>query len=218
MNPRLIAKIKAPDQQEKNSIGTGYPITQEWVITAKHVIDFADRSSESVIVEWLNHPPVKVQDIKLLDNDIALLRCNVPSELGRIDFSPAHKLPAALEGWKSAGHPEVNDCELFDATGRFGADLDRAMITLTLDDTCRLDQWGGMSGAPVFTGNRFCAVIIEHDQRMEKRLNAISIPWLLHNEKLFCEIVKPAKQVTAQLHAKNLLIIFFTTKLSRFAV
>ena len=189
MNPHLIAKIKAPDQQAKNSIGTGYPITQEWVITAKHVIDFVDRSNEPIIIEWLNHHPVKVQDIKLLDNDIALLRCNVPAELGRIDFSPAAKLPAEREGWKSAGHPDVNDCELFDATGQFGVDLGHAMITLTLDDTCRLDQWGGMSGAPVFKGDRFCAVIIEHDQRMEKRLNAISIPWLLQNNQNFREAV-----------------------------
>lgn len=186
MNPNLIVKIKAPDTDGKSSIGTGYPISHEWVITARHVIDFIDRSSAPITLEWSTLlEPVTVTGIELLNNDIALLRCDMPAELGNIVFSPAAKLPPERVGWKSAGYPDVNECELFDAIGLFGVDLGRAEVSLTLEDTCRLDQWGGMSGAPVFKDNSLCAVIIEHDQRMKKRLNAVSIPWLLNNDDTF---------------------------------
>jgi hypothetical protein len=46
-----------------------------------------------------------------------------------------------------------------------------------------------MSGAPVFNGDRLCAVITTHDQRMGKRLNAVSIPWLLASEPEFRQAV-----------------------------
>ena len=190
MNPNLITKIKAPDIDGKSSIGTGYPISHEWVITARHVVDFPDRSSAPITLEWSTLlEQVTVTGVELLDNDIALLRCDVPAELGTVTFSPAAKLPPERVGWKSAGYPDVNDCELFDAIGMFGVDLDVAVVSLTLEDTCRLDQWGGMSGAPVFKDNSLCAVVIEHDQRMEKRLIAVSIPWLLNNDANFKKLL-----------------------------
>ena len=207
MNPKLVAKIKAPDTAGKSSIGTGYPVSAEWVVTARHVIDITDRSGDSITVEWSTlKEPVKVIEVKLLDHDIALLRCAVPTALGSLNFSPVGKLPDERIGWKSAGYPDVNGCEWFDATGTFGVDHG-TNISLTLDDTCRRDEWGGMSGAPVFSGDKFCAVIITHDQRMEKRLNAVSIPWLLGNDAAFKQIVEPIKQaviqdITNKLHAR----------------
>ncbi len=192
MNPKLVAKIKAPDTKGKSSIGTGYPISNEWLITARHVVDFSDRSSAPITLEWSTFSePVTatVTSVELLDNDIALLRCDVPAELGNIVFSPAAKLPPERVGWKSAGYPDVNECKWFDATGIFGVDSGKALISLTLDDTGRRDGWGGMSGAPVFSGDKFCAVIITHDQRMEKRLNAISISWLRKHDAAFCQAI-----------------------------
>jgi len=189
MNPKLVARIKAPDTAGKSSIGTGYPISHEWVLTAAHVVAFDDRDVAPITVEWLSHKPVEVMEVKLLDNDIALLRCVVPAVIGTPIFLPIDKLPDEQIGWKSAGYPDVNGCNLFDAMGRFGVDLGDPTISLTLDDTCRRDEWGGMSGAPVFKGDRLCAVITTHDQRMGKRLNAVSIPWLLASEPEFQQAV-----------------------------
>ena len=199
MNPNLVAKIQAPDTKGKSSIGTGYPISHEWVITARHVVDFSDKSSAPIMLEWPTLQPVTVTGVELLDNDIALLRCDVPAELGNIVFSPAVKFPTERVGWKSAGYPDVNECKWFDATGIFGADSGKALIALTLDDTARKDEWGDMSGAPVFSGDKFCAVIVTHDQRMGKRLNAVSIPWLLKHDPAFRQLLEPVKQ--AAIHA-----------------
>ena len=99
MNPNLIVKIKAPDTDGKSSIGTGYPISHEWVITARHVVDFRDRSSAPITLEWSTLlEAVTVMGVELLDNDIALLRCDVPAELGEVTCSPVFKLPPERMG------------------------------------------------------------------------------------------------------------------------
>src|SRR5262249_61999167 len=95
MKPELVCKIQVQTDEGKTCRGTGYPIARNRIITAAHVV--ADAKSEGdardiklffqarekpingpVYIEWSGTEK---------GVDVAVLRCELPSEL-----QPAHKL------------------------------------------------------------------------------------------------------------------------------
>jgi hypothetical protein len=229
MNPYPIVKITVLrtdyDEQGKQRArkGTGYLIADGLILTAHHVVEFVERdTSQPIQVEWTKLSTAgtpctaTVANVIWAKHDVAVLACVMP-DLVKAHLTSLPRLAVSKvvsrKPWESAGYPAINQFQLKDATGEFGADLDDSTFNLNLTNTYDRDSvptelietgWGGMSGAPVFSldSGQLQAVITVHNLWMDKQLVAVSIPWLLHNEKAFREIVKPAKQVTAQLHAK----------------
>ncbi len=225
MDDNLLVKITVPRVDGKTRTGTGYTVAKGLVLTARHVVEFPERDKkEAILLEWvkLSTPrqpcSATVQVVKVGDweqYDIALLECTLPAEITAHFSVCVFAKTNAISGeqWESAGFPKINQFQLKGATGQFSKDLGNTTLDLDLSNTYDRNTvpndmvstgWGGMSGAPVFgvKSKQLQAVVTVHHQWMEKQLVAVSIPWLLQNDQHFREIVEPAKQVTAQLHAK----------------
>jgi hypothetical protein len=205
MNAKLIAKIIVARTDGLTRTGTGYPINNSLLLTARHVVDFKERDNTKPIkIEWsesdanlqieLGPEAIKFAFDGGDEYDVVILCCQMPTEL---KIPPVFTLLetgkiSSREAWESAGYPKVNNFKQKGATGIFGANLDKSQIELTLDDTINEETlsvakiengWGGMSGAPVFNIKRqkIQAIITIHDQWMQKQLIGVSIPWLMTN-------------------------------------
>jgi hypothetical protein len=181
MDAKLIAKIAVARTDGLTRTGTGYPINNGLLLTARHVVDFKERDNTKPIkIEWSESDAnlqieLEPEAIKFAfdggdEYDVVILCCQMPTEL---KIPPVFTLLetgkiSSREAWESAGYPKINDFKKRDVTGVFGVDLATSKITLTLDnpinrgmlqekDIDRNDAekikngWGGMSGAPVFS-------------------------------------------------------------------
>lgn len=180
MEPTLVTKILATDANGETCVGTGYPIGNGRVLTARHVVtdDFGQivssielywpnltdelgKSVKSVKAEILFDGALELTDNQL-EVDVVILACSFPQTVSErlvrntvLALQPAK----ARVGWKCAGFPNINDNEIDPASGKFVADLETQEIKLTLDDSINesiarangvQNGWGGMSGAAVF--------------------------------------------------------------------
>lgn len=209
MNPKLLVKITVPRTDNKTRTGTGYAIAPGLVLTAYHVVDFAERDkAQPIKLEWTclssegnscETSDVRIKPGDWLKHDIALLECKFPAAVnGHVPAVPvlAAQVASSPDRWVSAGYPKIHQFRLKDATGEFGVDLGQVGLNLTLLDSYDKGAvpddlvdtgWGGMSGAPVFEAKsrRLQAVVINHNQWMQKQLVAVSIPWLLQHDDAF---------------------------------
>lgn len=214
MNENLIVKIEVVstvlDESGKPrvSMGTGYPVRDGLILTARHVLycEKMNAASERVL-SWERSDEdrpyyvTKIQQSAIVFEsvafDIALVAC---------DTEPLGKIPAVLEEtfpssdirWKSFGYPragkEVGIRIKTPAKGTFFApNRDYYVQQLTSEgNTSESALWKGMSGAPVFRSdtNKLVGVLIRtppkyqntaqnFDDVFEDRLIAVSIPYLL---------------------------------------
>ncbi|MFI3199492.1 MAG: hypothetical protein QX196_14350 [Methylococcaceae bacterium] len=193
MDYNLVAKITVPRTDNETKTGTAYPVGANLLLTARHVIEFNERDkTKSVTVEWEDFSAVvkiESQDIDFVFDggkklDVILLRCPIPPGIAKAvssDILGEEKIGSGKK-WKTAGFPKVNGFNRKGVIGTYGVDADRSTIDLTLDDTTEAkNEWGGMSGAPVFCieTHKLQAIIIIHNQGMKKQLIGVSVPYLM---------------------------------------
>jgi hypothetical protein len=220
MKSEYIAKILSSKKDGKRTIGTGYPIAKDLVLTARHVVIFPERNeSKPIVIEWTdyNYSDDNVTEIVFdggKECDIAILRCKIPPQV-QISFSIlARRFPIEHETWAGFGYPQIGKDEeagtrkIISVLGKFHPPIATSHeITLTSEsDALEKEGWRGVSGAPVFQGATLYAVIIQTPKKRKECFTAVSIPYLLkHNEK-FREAIKPPidekiiKEQTKKLH------------------
>ena len=193
MNPALIAKVLVTKQNGNRIIGTAYPINENWIITAYHVVCFNERDKNIPIqIKWQETEPIKVTEerfIKCTNNDgIALLQCKVPQQwLEKLPIL-ATQAPNRDKKWDSLGYPrfgqENKQRTKQPAKGEFFIqDEDNPCIQLSsIGDAKEKEDWAGMSGAPIFQDNILYAINISTPTQVNERFIAISIPWILKNK------------------------------------
>ncbi len=206
MDTTLIAKVLSTKKNGKRSIGTGYPISKNLMLTARHVVIFPDRDVDKpIITEWpdikdASGKPYTVEVSCIVYDggeqyDIALLECKVPSQAHVTPLVLSQRFPEAHEKWKGFGYPEigknedVNTREKISVLGIFHpSDVNNHKISLTSEsDALKKTGWHGVSGTPVFQGAGLYAVIIETPIKRKECFTAVSIPYLLNNVPEFCE-------------------------------
>ena len=207
MDTQLIAKVLPTKKDGKRSIGTGYPISKDLVLTARHVVIFTARDDKIPIsIEW---PDLK-EDQGLLcktevteivyeseQYDIAVLKCRVPPQAHISPLLLSRRFPVEHELWVTFGYPRLgkdenaHTREKISALGRFHPpDTDNHKISLTSEsDAVEKSGWCGISGAPVFQSTDLYAVIIETPENRGECFTAVSIPYLLKHDQLFFKIV-----------------------------
>jgi hypothetical protein len=217
LNADWLVQIYAHHEDDYPCIGTGYSIGNGLILTARHVVIFDKRhANPSLRLVW---PEQNKHEMPFADTDIvfdgfacepnidvAVIRCPqaMPFKPPQIDWLLTAPVPTTA--WSGRGFPRAaKEPTTRDDLGMSGtvAGLKKHVVELTADvDAIEANGWGGFSGSPVFIGQQLAAVITHDYLSLEGYFKAVSIPWLLHNEKSFREIVKPAKQVIAELHVK----------------
>lgn len=220
MNENLIVKIEIVSTvldesgKPKVSMGTGYPVRDGLILTARHVLycEKMNAASERVL-SWQRSDEAepyyvtKIQQSAIVfesvEFDIALVACDT-ERLGKIPVVLEEAFPSSDIRWKSFGYPragkEAGVRIKTPAKGTFfDPDRDYYVQQLTSEGNATESAlWKGMSGAPVFRSdtNKLVGVLIRTpikykdteqnlDDVFKDRLIAVSIPYLLRVGK--CE-------------------------------
>ena len=204
MDTKLIAKILPTQKDGSRTIGTGYPIAKDLVITARHVVVFAERdNNKPILVEWEDFDfRDEVSEIIFdggKDCDIAILKCRIPPEAHISPLVLATRSPKPHDYWASFGYPRLGKDEVLggrekiSALGKFHpCDESSHKISLTSEsDALEKSDWKGISGAPVFQNRTLYAVISSTPKKRNECFTAVSIPWLLQRDEKFRELLNP---------------------------
>lgn len=200
MDAKLIAKILPTKKDGGRTIGTGYPIGQDLVLTARHVLFPHWDDTGKIEVEWVDHNCLFSVTELVFDGgtecDIAIIRCKTPPQMQIPIGLLGQTMPSLHHRWDSLGYSRLGKSEnsnsrvLVSALGEFHHPNGTHLINLTSkSDAKNKDNWKGLSGAPVFQNNILYAVITETPQDREECFSAVYIPWLLQNNQSFRDVV-----------------------------
>lgn len=210
MNPTLIAKIRPLKKEQTYSIGTGYPIAPDLLITARHVIFPHWADTQQIELEWLaddlkHHAKVETivfdgESCEKVDIavDIAIVRFQPPLPLLRSAFcSIARTSPNLDRRWDGFGFPRLGKCEndgcreLVSAFGEFHhPNSSSAYIGLSSkSDAIEKSNWAGLSGAPVIQDNKLYAVISSTPTNRDEYFKAVYLPYLIDKYPTFREAI-----------------------------
>lgn len=211
MHKDLIVAIFVPTTGQGRTpgrVGTGYPVTDDLILTARHVIEPENRNRQQPLrVRWFHDKPAdgKPPEWTPLDDhrngdilvwvgtgdlDAALLRCRRPDYLRTFSLDRlAERKPRESERWQSAGFARANRCGDVRKPGKFGGILrepadDDAFFEL-LEDAQPIaeEQWQGVSGMPVFAGSELLGVVKHVPPNYDhKKLEAVPAWRLLRDE------------------------------------
>lgn len=186
MQPDWVVKIEVPTTltdeagKPRHAVGTGYPLRDGLVITARHVLYPVDKNAHGEIVCILNQagrrilswrqgdkeppyhkreipqretPPAKIV-FENAEYDIALIEVETPHSTPAV--IPCRNSPAAIDKWEAVGYPKGGklvdgERKKTSAAGDFLTDTkDHIQHLKTGESVAGINVWKGMSGAPVF--------------------------------------------------------------------
>jgi V8-like Glu-specific endopeptidase len=222
MDTTLIAKILPTKKDGKRTIGTGYPIAKDLVLTARHVVIFPERNQDKpIVIEWADYKNASgdiysVEAEIVFDGkeecDIAILKCQIPPQIQISSSVLARRFPIEHEKWAGFGYPRIGKDEdagtrkKISVLGKFHPpDTTSHEITLTSEsDALEKADWKGVSGAPVFQGTVLYAVISSTPTKRGECFTAVSIPYLLKNNEDFRAAIKQHINEAIDESKKNL--------------
>lgn len=205
MNKDLLVEIFVPtnDDGTKGSLGTGYPIAKNLILTARHVL-FPDNRDDSQKIEFRWHhrhgedrewqPITDIVWQSDGDFDAALIECPFPDDISYVALVSDER-PVDDANWKSEGFPMVGRKDetttavpMRGETYSAAETADRFQLGVK-DEPTRPELWQGASGSPVFVGARLIGVITTCLGNFDgKRLEATPI-WKLLKDNRFCELI-----------------------------
>lgn len=132
--------------------------------------------------------------------DLAVIRCPIKPPITPPKAILANNINNK-NGWETKGFPRLVRQE--DKRHLIGFDVkyqSQDSFVLTIDTSLKPNEekfnenekiWGGLSGAPVFSGNELIAVITNDNDSVKNYFYATSIPWVKEYCPEFCEKIKP---------------------------
>lgn len=211
MHKDLIVAIFVPTTGEgkmPGCVGTGYPVTEDLILTSRHVVKPENRNHQkSILVRWFHDKPAngKPPEWTTLDDhkndsvlvwigegelDAALMRCRRPEYLRKFPLGRlVERKPKEGERWQSAGFARANKCGDVRKPGKFGgitremADDDSFFELLEDAKPIAEEQWKGVSGMPVFAGSEILGVAKHVPPNFDhKKLEAVPTWRLLQDD------------------------------------
>ena len=199
-----IGAARGTKSKTSGIVGTGYPVSEELILTSRHVVAPKNRNRQSKIrVWWFYDSPANSQtpDWTLIekddlvwtgkdDLDAALIRCRRPEHLR--NFSLGRLVGRRIrpgEDWESMGFARANKHEDIREPGHFSGTL-RSMAEgdsfFELIEEAKPDtkaDWSGVSGMPVFVGSEILGVVKQVPPNYgHKKLEAVPTWRLLQDE------------------------------------
>ncbi len=213
MHKDLIVAIFVPTTGEgkmPGCVGTGYPVTDDLILTSRHVIEPENRDHRKPIrVRWFHDKPADGKPPKWTslddhqnanvrvwtgagDLDAVLLRCRRPEYLCKFPVKlPTERKPRERESWQSAGFARANKRDDVREPGQFGGTLrsmaEGASFFEVVEDAQPIaeEQWQGVSGMPVFVGSELLGVVKHVPPNYDhKKLEAVPV-WRLFQDESF---------------------------------
>jgi len=180
MNHNALAEVYVGKQdgngeKKYDFFATGYPIAQDRVITAGHVLSgdynfievrFRNSKQNAGLIpatrEWLDSAKF----------DVAVLSCKIPKDVPGSPSLLADYDASSTKG-RVLGYPRVDDThnkpgdarKLCDSTGELGALESIAShfeLQVDYDFRAQGEGWKGLSGAPVFLESRIAGIVQEY--------------------------------------------------------
>jgi len=207
LDPSRIALI-ITTQTEPEAIrwGTGYLVTSDLVLTAKHVVTTAG----SISLRFLLHPENRV--VRGASRDLAwhsetldavLLRLDRPIDVPGLPRW-RNSRPEKDENWESTGFP-VASTDVIDRFTEFtaaglngqlnylgGSGTLQPNLELQVNNPPVSPGWKGISGAPVFVGEELVGIIKSYpDGFAGNRLSAVPSYMLLRDQGFVRAIAQP---------------------------
>lgn len=235
MHKDLIVAIFVPTTSNGRMpgyVGTGYPVTEDLILTSRHVIEPENRDHEKPIrVRWFYDKPAdnkpskwiplddhkKDSDVRVwtgADNlDAALLRCQRPEYLRKFPLARlSERKSRDGERWQSAGFARANKRADVREPGNFGGTLremaEGAAFFELLEDAKPIaeEQWQGVSGMPVCVGSEILGVAKHIPPNYDhKKLEAVPV-WLLLRDEGFRKALGIDEQRERLESARELLL------------
>jgi hypothetical protein len=181
MDKSLLVRIFVPtlDADKRDgggrvgAVGTGYPVAQDVILTARHVLEPDDRDDRyPIAVCWHDYPDAgpaagwyeltKPDDIIWIGQgelDAALLRCPRPPGASRYRGLVAEEAPRQGARWNSAGFPRAAKRDDVREHASFAGRMHSMTSKRTYFETdvdvspSEEEDWKGASGMPIFAEN-----------------------------------------------------------------
>lgn len=209
MRQELLAMICLPltpkqeDGTPQRAIGTGYPIRDGLVLTARHVLypenrDETAKPQLSWCMQDKGEPyhtdPMGEVLYEHEQYDLALIRCNTPLLTETVQL--AAQVPRSKEAWESLGYPNGGKDDggvrsKTSADGTVKSDTGGHVRHLDVSDHVPPEIWQGMSGAPVFKlhSNTLLGVWTHGNRDFPDRIMMTSLAYVLSDCVRFREQV-----------------------------
>ncbi len=222
---RLIAEIFLADKkgqkidETRGKPGTGYALTSEWLLTARHVVEEAGKKLDPrrVFLRW--YDPTRgarswhrLEDRDAIvelgeDFDAVLIRFSAPDGVP-LRHGICERPPGSGADWFTLAFPDVSRAKEAGAgplsfggatrqetgpRGEFGL--------LIADKASKLSNWRGASGSPVFVGREIIGLITERDRdgELSDRLWGLSTHKLFTDSKAFRDRILPPAATHEQI-------------------
>lgn len=195
----LVVQLFAPTRGKRGRIGTAYPVAENVLMTAAHVV--GDATGEKIEARWWHQNGAdgewKLCEAILWDGrkqvepcDVVLLKCPFPAAMtgrwGRLAAIP----PEDFKKWTGVGFPLVGERgqDPVPLKGEcFSAASFEHNFSLEIDAPTDVDEnWCGASGSPVFVEDAIVGVVVEVPRNFRAgRFHAIPVQHLVKHDE-FC--------------------------------
>lgn len=210
MKKDLIVAIFAPTGTSTTNgiFGTGYPVTDDLILTSRHVVKPENRNFRAPItVKWFYDQPADKKPPAWTkadlvwsgagDLDAALIRCPRPAHLRAFPLDRLiERKPMKDESWESSGFALMNKRGKVRKPGEFGGTV-RSMADAapffevvesappagTPQEPITQEQWGGASGMPIFVASGILGILCQIPPKHgNKKLEAVPAWRLLRDD------------------------------------
>lgn len=195
MQDTAIIKVKVVDLDDAVVYGTAYFINQTHAITSRHVVV----GYKSITFKFNGGSEVNKFELKYEDEefDIALITFSeeILDSIPKVYTTEISK-PNVHDKWHGAGFPRLavdGNCRNMETLkgSCYQCPEGEKFFDLECDKTPKqLDEWGGVSGAPVIVGTKLVGVICKYDTKLEKTHFTASAIWKLLSEDDFFQLYR----------------------------
>ncbi|MFM8442234.1 MAG: serine protease [Methylococcus sp.] len=204
MDKRLLVQLFVPttDPEGKGSIGTGYSVDKDRILTARHVVLPKNRdTSKPIEIRWyhLDEPRRGWRPCRKIlwdssQEDVAVIECPFPNDITRFaeldDRQPETGNRWESEGFARAGKREDNSSPPVGLKGESYSMGGHGVFELGVDDPAiKPDLWQGASGSPVFVDGKIQGVIITTPTNFPANRFAAAPMWRLLKDSDFRQAV-----------------------------